>query len=122
MNDKAGIETTLKRYFDALYEGDTGKVREVFHENSHLYSATGGNFVDIPLDSYVELVSGRPSPKSQSAKRSDEIISIDQSGPNSALAKVALTIGPRRFVDYLTLLKVDDRWVIAAKAFHFEEQ
>lgn len=121
MNDRAEIEKTLGHYFDALYEGDTDKVREVFHENSHLYSATGGKFVDIPLESYVELVAGRPSPKSQSAGRADEILSIDQSGPNSALAKVALTIGARRFVDYLTLLKVDGRWMIAAKAFHFEE-
>ncbi|MDX1512211.1 MAG: nuclear transport factor 2 family protein [Gammaproteobacteria bacterium] len=121
MSEHGSIESTLELYFDALFEGDTDKVRRVFHQNAHLYSATGGEYVDIPLDDYVSLVAGRPSPESQGAARTGEVLDIDQSGPHSALAKVALTIGKRRFVDYLTLLKVDGRWVIAAKAFHFEE-
>ena len=121
MEVKNTIEEALQLYFDALYEGDTEKVRNVFHENAHLYSGTGGNFVDMPLNEYVALVESRPSPKSQGAEPSGEILSIDQSGPHSALAKVALTIGSRRFIDYLTLLKVENRWVIIAKSFHFEE-
>ena len=120
MSEQKAIQDALELYFDALYQGDTEKVREIFHQNAHLYSATGGEFVDLPLENYVSLVAGRPSPQSQGAERTGEVLSIDQSGPHSALAKVTLTIGARRFVDYLTLLKVEGRWVIAAKAFHFE--
>lgn len=121
MPNQNTIEKALELYFDALYQGDTQKVRSVFHPNAHLYSGTGGNFVDMSLDDYVSLVDGRPSPESQGAERTGEVLSIDQSGPHSALAKVALSIGARRFIDYLTLLKVDDRWIIIAKSFHFEE-
>jgi len=46
---------------------------------------------------------------------------IDQSGPNSALAKVTLSIGNRNFTDYLTLLRIDGEWKIIAKAYHFIE-
>jgi len=115
------INKTLEAYFDALYEGDLKKIRAVFHPASHLYSATDGNFVDMPLEEYVSLVAGRPSPKAQSAPRSGEVVLIDQSGPNSALAKVTLSIGNRNFTDYLTLLRIGGEWKIIAKAYHFIE-
>jgi hypothetical protein len=121
MLSKDEINKTLEVYFDALYEGDLEKIRAVFHPASHLYSATDGNFVDMPLEDYVSLVSGRPSPKAQSAPRTGTAVLIDQSGPNSALAKVTLSIGNRTFTDYLTLLKIEDEWKIIAKAYHFTE-
>ena len=121
MPDIDEIKKTLEVYFDALYEGDVKKVRAVFHPAAHLYSGTGGNFVDTPLEEYVSLVSGRPSPKVQSAPRSGAVVLIDQSGPNSALAKVTLSIGNRNFTDYLTLLRIGSEWKIIAKAYHFIE-
>ena len=121
MTDKEAITKTLETYFDALHEGDVGKVRAVFHSAAHLYSGTDGNFVDMPLENYVNLISGRPSPKSQSAPRTGTVVLMDQSGPNSALAKVTLSVGSRNFTDYVTLLRVDGEWKIIAKAYHFTE-
>ena len=48
----------------------------------------------------------------------DVVVSIDFSGPATAFAKVECQIPPRYFTDYLTLLKVDGRWQVIAKAFH----
>jgi len=45
-------------------------------------------------------------------------VSIDFSGPATAFAKVECQIPPRYFTDYLTLLKVDGRWQVIAKAYH----
>jgi len=39
-------------------------------------------------------------------------------GPDHAFAKVECQLPPRYFTDYLTLLKVDGRWQVIAKAFH----
>ena len=50
--------------------------------------------------------------------RADRIVSIDFSGPATAFAKVECQIPPRYFTDYLTLLKVDGRWQVIAKAYH----
>ena len=47
-------------------------------------------------------------------------MTIDQSGPVSAFAKVECALPPRFFVDYLTLLKTKDGWRIVAKAFKTE--
>lgn len=40
----------------------------------------------------------------------------------TALARVECAIGPRRYTDLLTLLRVDGRWQIIAKVFHFETE
>ena len=48
------------------------------------------------------------------------IVTIDQSGPATAFAKVECALPPRFFVDYLTLLKTKDGWRIVAKAFKTE--
>ena len=52
--------------------------------------------------------------------KSSLVITIDQSGPASAFAKVECALPPRFFVDYLTLLKTRDGWRIVAKAFKTE--
>ena len=64
------------------------------------------------------MVEGRPSASPRAARGADRIVSIDFSGPATAFAKVECQIPPRYFTDYLTLLKVDGRWQVIAKAFH----
>jgi 4-oxalocrotonate tautomerase len=118
MSDAADITKTLDLYFDALYEGDISKLKQVFHPNAHLYSATGDEFVDLPLEEYMRLVGGRPSPQSQSQKRTGRVVFIDQSGPNSAVVKVEASVKPKDFVDYLTLLRIDGKWKVISKTYH----
>lgn len=66
------------------------------------------------------MVRNRPSAKSQGQKRHDRIVSIDQSGPMTAFAKVECALPPRFFVDYLTLIKTGAGWRVVAKAFKTE--
>ena len=47
----------------------------------------------------------------------DGIITIDQSGPECAFAKVMIALGENRYTDYLTLLKLDGRWQVIGKTF-----
>jgi hypothetical protein len=114
------IRRTIQTYFDGLYEGDTQKLAEAFHENSHLYSLSENALNDLPREKWLDIVKGRPSPKSQNLKRTDRILSIDMSGSESALVKVECSIHPRYFTDYLTLLRFGERWRIVSKAFRTE--
>ena len=116
----AEVEKTLRVYFDGLYEGDTRKLGEAFHPYSHLYSVgPDGKPADLPREEWFRLVESRPSAKSKGDERRDRIVSIDFSGPTTAFAKVECQLPPRYFTDYLTLLKIDGRWQVIAKAFHF---
>jgi hypothetical protein len=122
MSDAADINKTLDLYFDALHEGDIWKLKQVFHPNAHLYSATGDAFVDLSFEDYLQMVAERPSPQSQSQERTGRVVLVDQSGPNSALVKVEASVKPRDFIDYLTLLRIDGQWKIISKTYHFTEQ
>jgi len=114
------VEKTLRTYFDGLYEGDTKKLGEAFHPASHLYSVSSeGAAADLPRADWFKAVESRPSAKSKGDERRDRIVSIDFSGPATAIAKVECQLPPRYYTDYLTLLKIDGRWQVIAKAFHF---
>ncbi len=65
----------------------------------------------------MKEVRERPAPKTRGLPRGDAILMVDQSGPTTAFVKVKCQIPPRYFTDYLSLLKVDGRWVVAQKVF-----
>ena len=116
-DDIKAIEAVVWTYLDGLYEGDTAKLGRAFHEGSHLYSMQDGAVVDLPREKWFEFVKGRGSPQSKGLTRHDRIVSIDMSGPETALVKLECAIHPRYFTDYLTLLKLKDGWRVVSKTF-----
>lgn len=115
--DHAAIEQTVQTYLDGLYEGDADKLASVFHENSALTYEQDGKLTVLPRERWLQAVRERPAPKAKGLARDDAILMIDQSGPTTAFVKVKCQIPPRYFTDYLSLLKVDGRWVVAQKVF-----
>jgi hypothetical protein len=111
------IESIVWTYLDGLYEGDPTKIAKAFHEGSHLYSMHEGGVADLPRDKWLDMVKGRPSPKSKGLKRHDRIVSIDLSGPETAFVKLECAIPPRYFTDYLTLLRLEGGWRVVSKTF-----
>jgi Putative lumazine-binding len=115
--DIGSIEKVVWTYLDGLYEGDAGKIAKAFHEGSHLYSMHEGGVSDLPREKWLDMLKGRPSAKSKGLKRTDRIVSIDLSGPETAFVKLECSIHPRYFTDYLTLLKLNDGWRVVSKTF-----
>ena len=111
------IAEALRHYFDGFYEGDTGKLRRIFHPNAHLYSAADGPLADDDMETVYARVAGRASPASRGEARLDRILSIDKSGPESAFVKLQIAIGPKLYTDYLSLLRIDGRWQIISKTY-----
>ena len=116
-DDRAAIEQTIQTYFDGLYEGDADKLASIFHETSALTYEQDGQLVVLPLAQWLKAVRERPAPKAKGLARDDAILLIDQSGPTTALVKVKCQMPPRYFTDYLNLLKLGGRWVVAQKVF-----
>lgn len=113
------ILATVQVYLDGLYEGDTAKLRQSFHPASSLFAAgADGKLVHMPREDWCKAVEGRPSPKANGLTREHErILSVDITGPNTALVKLNCAIAPRFFTDYLSVIKLDDRWVVISKTF-----
>ena len=116
-DERQAIEQAVQTYFDGLYEGDADKLASVFHDGSALSWEQGDKLAVWTLDEWLKAVRARPSPKAKGLARDDAILWLDQSGPTTAFVKVRCQIPPRYFTDYLNLLKVDGRWVVAQKVF-----
>ena len=114
------IANVLWTYMDGLYEGDLNKLRLVFHPVCHLFSNSEGEFLDWSREKWFEVVEDRDSPKSLGLPRFDRIISIDMSDNITACAKLSCAVPPKFFTDYLTLLKLEERWQIVSKVFRYE--
>ena len=115
------ISATLMDYFDGIFEGDTEKLDHVFHSDGRLSCATDGTLVSVDKEDYLKIVASRKSPRDSGAKRYDRIISIDMAGPGAAIAKVECAIPPKYFTDLLTLIKLEGRWRIINKTYHYIE-
>ncbi|HEX6141210.1 MAG TPA: nuclear transport factor 2 family protein [Geminicoccaceae bacterium] len=113
------IARALEAYFDGFHEGDVGKLEQIFAPCAHLYSAANGALQDDPMDAVYARVRARTAPAAKRQKRQDRIVTIDLAGPEMALAKVQLAIGPKLFTDHLSLLRLEGRWRIISKTYTY---
>jgi hypothetical protein len=115
------IEKLLGEYFDALYNSDAELLAIVMHPKAIYASADEQPLLYRTMDEYLPIVAARASPASRNEARQDAIVSISLAGDRTALAKVRCAIGPRRFVDFLSLVYAEGRWQIIAKVFQIVE-
>ncbi|WP_374310007.1 nuclear transport factor 2 family protein [Dongia sp.] len=114
------IVAALEIYFDGLYHSDTKRLARVFHPQAIYACATEGTLTYHTMASYFPVVDARPAPAGRNEIRADRIVSIQFAGPVTAIATVNCAIGPKAFTDLLTFVKLDGRWQIMAKVFHFD--
>jgi hypothetical protein len=118
----AEIQTTLQVYFDGLHHSDADRLAGVFHPRAVYVTATGGTLTHLSMAEYLPVVAARPSPASRGEPRRDAIVSVRLAGPVTALAVVTCAIGPKHFTDLLSLVRLDGRWQIISKVFHYDLQ
>lgn len=83
----SAVVAVLSRYFDGLYDSDTGLLAEVFHPAARYVCAVDG-LVDLGMDEYFPIVDRRPSPASRDQPRLDRIAGIEFAGPVTAFAQI----------------------------------
>lgn len=116
----AEVVVLLGAYFDALYHCDVSQLQSVFHPSARYWCATEGELTELDMTQYFPIVAQRASPASRSEERADRIVSIEFAGPTTSLARVQCRIGEKYFTDLLSLVRLNDRWQIISKVFHFD--
>ncbi len=116
----AEVAAALRDYFDGLYHSDTARLRRIFHSQAIYACATEGKLLHLTMEEYFPIVDKRPSPASRGEPRRDRIVSIAFAGPVTASVRLNCAIGEKYFTDLLTLVRLDGRWQIMAKVFHFD--
>lgn len=115
--DEAAVQTVVQAYFDGMMNGSPETLRAAFDHDAVLLGAGHGAPVRIPFE---EWAAKRNKPLgSDGGTYDNRIADIDVSG-DAAMAKTVLEWPTTRYVDYLSLLKIDGEWKIVNKTWHQE--
>ncbi|MDT9692791.1 nuclear transport factor 2 family protein [Streptomyces sp. P9(2023)] len=105
----------LRAYIRGHATGDPTHFRDAFLSTAHIEGIRDGAFVSWPLDEYCALFHGQSAP--DEPIRSRRIDAVDVHG-TVATATMTLSHGADTFTDIFLLVRVDDSWRIANKAYH----
>lgn len=114
-DDEAGVRAALQHYLNGHATGDPEEFRKAFHPDARMTFVREGRITITPISEYIARATGKPA--ADEAKRVRRITNVEVVG-NAAVGRIELDYPAVFFVDYMTLLKEDGRWVIIAKSFH----
>ena len=126
-DNKSDIEKVIKTsYFNGAFNDlDTESMRKGFHPDFAIFSAAGNKLSRYPIDAWIK---GTEKKKQSSdfdpsqSKMDCKIVSLDIT-QGCAAAKIEISKdGKLIYTDYLSLLKFDDGWKIAAKVYHAHQK
>lgn len=115
--EKDAVRVPLENYLKGHATGDGEFMRKAFHTEGNLIFIREGKFSTRSFADYIAGFTGKPAADEAARKRSIE--SIDVAG-NAASAKIVLDYPATRFVDYMSLLKINGEWKIVTKIFYAE--
>ena len=115
--EEKAVRVPLEHYLQGHATGDGAHHRAAFHPEARLFFIRDGKLTTRTSEEYIAGASGKPA--ADEAQRKRWIESVDIAG-NAAVAKIILDYPTTRFVDYMSLLKVDGEWKIVKKTFYAE--
>ena len=114
------VRIPLENYIKAHATGDPEFARKAFHTEGNMIWIRDGKYSSETFDSFVRRAfTGKPAADEDKRKEGRKIESIDITG-NAAVAKIVLDYPTVKFVDYMTLLKINGEWKIINKSFFAE--
>ena len=118
--EKAAVRVPLENYIKAHATGDPEYARKAFHTAGHMIWIREGKYSMESFDSFIKRAfTGKPAADEEQRKNGRKIEAIDVNG-NAAVAKIILDYPTVKFVDYMTLLKINGEWKIVNKSFYAE--
>ncbi len=121
MDQLQAITSAINGYFDLMYDADDNKFLDVFHPASLIHGLRDGKLTVWSAEEFRDVMRNRPSPAVMKSPREQEILSIEQTAPDLAAAKVRVRIGQTGFVDHLIFHRIDGKWRVTSKAFHIAQ-
>ena len=112
--EEQAVRVPLQHYMQGHASDDAQHMRKAFMPTARIESVREGPLTSWTLDTYCQ--------RFKMNHRNNDLIgrsidAIDIAG-TAASAKITLVHGNITFIDYFVLLKTEDGWKIANKAFH----
>ena len=114
--DEAAIRRTVQYYFDGGKNRDSLTLRRAFHPEARMLFARDGKLVVVPIGEYITRVGSDRLEPGEVDSTERKVVSVDVVG-DAAVAKLELKRPDALLTDYMSLLKVDGRWLIVNKIF-----
>ena len=114
--DEAAIRQTVQYYFDGGQNRDSLALRKAFHPEARMLFAREGELVVVPIAEYITRVGSDRLEPGEVDSTQRKVVSVDVVG-DAAMAKIELKRPDAVLTDYMSLLKVDGRWLIVNKIF-----
>ncbi len=115
--EKDAVRIPLENYIKGHASGDGEYMKKAFHTEGSLIFIRDGKYSTRSFAEYIAGFTGKPAADEANRKRSIEMVEF--SG-NAAVGKIILDYPTMRFVDYMSLLKIDGEWKIVTKIFYAE--
>ena len=116
-NEIEAITDTVNLYFDGMIQRNRALLEEAFHPEARLIGYRGENFTITTFDSWASgTASGSPR---NPAEYQNSIKAIRVEG-YTALVETELFWPGIYYYDFLTLIKVDEKWKIVHKTWYEE--
>ena len=114
--DEAAIRQTVQYYFDGGKNRDSVALRKAFHPDARMLFAKDGKLVVVPIGEYIARVAENKLKPGEVDSTKRRVTSVDVAG-DAAIARLELERPDALITDYMSLLKVDGRWLIVNKIF-----
>ncbi len=113
--EEAAVRVPLELYMRGHAEDNADHMRAAFMPTARLESVREGPLTSWDLDFYCQRFKNTPAADEATRRRTIDTLDIHGT---AASAKVTLVHGNITFIDYFILLKTEQGWKIANKAFH----
>jgi hypothetical protein len=120
--EKDAVRVPLENYIKAHATGDPEFARKAFHTEGNMIWIRDGKYSSETFDSFIKRAfTGKPAADEEKRKDGRRIEAVDISG-NAAVARIVLDYPSVKFIDYMTLLKINGEWKIVNKSFYAEQK
>ena len=113
--EEAAVRVPLELYMRGHAEDNAEHMRAAFMPTARLESVREGPLTSWDVDFYCQRFKNTPAADESTRVRTIDALDIHGT---AASAKVTLVHGNITFIDYFLLLKTEQGWKIANKAFH----
>ena len=115
MNQEIEIKKTIQNYLDGYLNAEKEIVARAFHPNTVLLSVNEQQLSKLDIPTWFNNMDERKT-KGDIRKAQVEIKSIDITD-RSAVAKLELKFAQAHYTDYLSLLQLEQGWMIVGKIY-----
>ena len=117
--DKEHISVVVRNYVEGMVFADEVLLRHAFHPACRIIGHYHGELEWASLDDFISAIKAE-GPAAKGIEPYWDTKSVDITG-DAAAVKVIDDYAGMRFTDYLSLLKINERWMIVNKLYYFNE-